>query len=71
MLTQSPRRRGSRADAKQGKAAQGRHHERMGMTDAALAELLKVQRRAIGAMRKRGTLTTRVARELPQLEPSM
>lgn len=40
-----------------------------GMTDAALAELLKVQRQAIGAMRKRGTLTTRVARELPQLEP--
>ena len=40
-----------------------------GMTDAALAELLKVQRQAIGAMRKRGTLTTRVARDLPQLEP--
>ena len=40
-----------------------------GMTDASLAELLRVQRQAVGAMRKRGTLTTRVARDLPHLEP--
>lgn len=39
-----------------------------GMTDVALAELLRVQRQAIGAMRNRGTLAARVARDLPQLE---
>ncbi len=40
-----------------------------GMTDAQLAALLNVKRQAIAPMRTRGTLTTRVARELPQLEP--
>jgi hypothetical protein len=40
-----------------------------GMTDTQLAELLGVKRQAIAPMRDRGTLTTRVARDLPQLEP--
>ena len=40
-----------------------------GLTDTALADLLNVQRQAVGAMRKRGTLLDRVARDLPQLEP--
>ena len=40
-----------------------------GMTDQALADLLNVQRQAIGGMRTRGTLTARVARDLPELEP--
>lgn len=39
-----------------------------GMTDKALAELLKVSRQRVSTMRNDGTLTTRVARELPQLE---
>ncbi len=52
---------------KQGKAV-GKTNE-WGLTDKALADMLGVQRQAIGAMRNRGTLTTRVARELPQLEP--
>lgn len=40
-----------------------------GMTDTALADLLNVQRQAIGGMRNRGTLAARVARDLPHLEP--
>lgn len=40
-----------------------------GMTDTALAELLNVQRQAIGGMRKRGTLDKRIARDLPDLAP--
>ncbi len=40
-----------------------------GMTDTALAELLRVSRQRVSTMRNDGTLTTRVARELPQLEP--
>jgi hypothetical protein len=32
-----------------------------------LAEWLGVKRQAIGAMRKRGTLTARIARDLPEL----
>jgi hypothetical protein len=40
-----------------------------GMTDTQLAELLGVKRQAIAPMRERGTLTTRIARDLPQLEP--
>jgi len=40
-----------------------------GMTDQALADLLNVQRQAIGGMRSRGTLTARIARDLPSLAP--
>jgi len=40
-----------------------------GMTDKALAELLGVQRQAIGGMRNRRTLMARVARDLPDLAP--
>ena len=40
-----------------------------GLTDTALADLLNVQRQAIGGMRNRGTLAARVARDLPDLEP--
>jgi len=40
-----------------------------GISDAQLAEWLGVKRQAIGAMRKRGTLTARIARDLPQLAP--
>ena len=40
-----------------------------GASDAQLAEQLGVTRQAIGAMRKRGTLTARIARDLPQLAP--
>lgn len=38
-----------------------------GVTDRQIAEWLNVKRQAIGPMRKRGTLHTRIARELPQL----
>lgn len=38
-----------------------------GISDAQLAEWLGVKRQAIGAMRKRGTLTARIARDLPEL----
>ena len=41
-----------------------------GMTDQALADLLGVQRQAVGAMRNRGTLAARIARDLPHLEPA-
>ena len=41
-----------------------------GMTDQALADLLNVQRQAVGAMRNRGTLAARIARDLPHLEPA-
>jgi hypothetical protein len=40
-----------------------------GMTDTQLAEMLGVKRQAIAPMRERGTLTARIARDLPQLEP--
>ena len=40
-----------------------------GMTDQALADLLNVQRQAVGAMRNRGTLAARIARDLPDLAP--
>lgn len=40
-----------------------------GISDAQLAEWLGVKRQAIGAMRKRGTLSARIARDLPQLAP--
>jgi hypothetical protein len=40
-----------------------------GMTDTQLAEMLGVKRQAIAPMRDRGTLTARIARDLPQLEP--
>ncbi len=40
-----------------------------GLTDKALGDLLGVSRQRVGTMRNDGTLTTRVARELPQLEP--
>ena len=53
--------------AKPAKRAVGKTNE-YGMTDAALAAMIGVQRQAIGAMRQRGTLTTRVAKELPHLE---
>jgi hypothetical protein len=46
----------------------GRTNE-YGMTDTALADLLNVQRQAVGAMRNRGTLAARVARDLPELAP--
>ncbi len=52
---------------KQGKTA--RKANEYGMTDAQLAALLGVSRQRIAPMRSNGTLTTRVARELPQLEP--
>lgn len=52
---------------KQGKTA--RKANEYGMTDAQLAALLGVSRQRIAPMRSNGTLLSRVARELPQLEP--
>ncbi len=50
------------------KSSTGKTNE-FGMTDSALAAMLGVSRQRIAPMRSNGTLTTRVARELPQLEP--
>ncbi len=38
-----------------------------GMSDKQLADLLGIARQQVGSMRKRGTLATRIARDLPQL----